>query len=275
VKSNAPNSKLASSLLGNDKQFVPSSEQSEHIESTTNSKLTKDYKCAHCNATGHTYPTCPKKAAAGAGVVKPKDIIVTGDYVVYSLRKHPSDYADTDKPIEVAALSSDQINKQIFRPYNPDGNNKSELSLCTRKYMKEKGVAMNFKDLKNHFNRTQTENSGSKKVFKLDITENNVMFSHVMGWTHENLGHYKRDKPDIDCWEVADSEHCFNFESRLDANYKPTTIGHDIPHQMHLGSPSSLSPTESCILGLLAPVTDATFQSIEMFLEENARNTND
>jgi hypothetical protein len=53
VKSNAPNAKLASSLLGNDEQFVPSSEQSEHIESTTNSKLTKDYKCAHCNATGH------------------------------------------------------------------------------------------------------------------------------------------------------------------------------------------------------------------------------
>ena len=275
AKVNAASPELASSLFGDDEQFVPSSQQSKKIESTTNIRLTKEYHCSHCNSTNHTYPKCPRKAAAGAGVVKPKDIIVTGNYVVYTVRKHPSVYTDNNKPIEIAALSSNQINNRTFRRYNPDGNDESELSLSTKLFGKDGGSTMNFKDLKKYFTRTNPDRFLGKNVYKLNITDKNSMFGHVMSFNHDNLGHYTTEEADIDCWEVADSQHCLKFESQLDNNYKPPAVCQNIPQQMHLGSPSSLSPTESCILQKLDAVKDDAFDLINTFLEQNARNSND
>jgi hypothetical protein len=201
-----------------------------------------------------------------AGVVKPKKI-VTGDYVLYSVREHPSKYTDADKPIEIAAMSSNQINKPIFRPYNPDGNEQSELS--SQKKMlenKDKNTDMNFKDMKTHFLRTHTDKSVNTVEFKLDITDNNKMFAYVMSYTHKNLGHYEKNS-DIDCWEVADNKHCFNFESRMDGPFQPTN-SHKISKPMHLGSPASLSPTESCILLRLDAVKEVSFGIIQKILEK-------
>jgi hypothetical protein len=270
AKVNPANPELAASLFGEDEQFVPSSQQSETIESTTNLRTTKEYHCSHCKGIGHTYPKCPKKAAAGAGVVKPKDIIVTGDYVVYSLREHTSDYTDDDKPTEIAALSSNQVNNPTFRFYNPDGDEKSELSNRTKKFRQQVGCSIDFKAMNSFFKRTNTETNFGKNVYKLNITKNNAMFHHVMSYSHENLNHYTSENPDIDCWEAADSAHCSNFESQLEANYKPRSVCQNIPQQMHLGSPSSLSPTESCILQKLDAVKDVAFDLINIFLEENS-----
>jgi len=134
VKSNPPNSALSSFLVGDDEQFIPSSEQCEKIESTTNSNTTQQYKCSFCSSITHLYPKCPFAPVVDAGVVKAKKI-VTGDYVVYSVREHPSEYTDADKPIEIAAMSSDQINKPVFRAYNPDGTEQSELSSQTNDHL--------------------------------------------------------------------------------------------------------------------------------------------
>ena len=275
AKVNPPNTELATFLLGDDEHFVPSTQQSLKIESTTNIRSTREYRCSYCKSCVHTSLTCPLKAAAGAGVVKPKNISVTSEYVVYTLRDNPSGYPDEIKPTEIAALSANHINDRTFRPYNPDKNKDSKLSKQTKLYVDTIGTKMDWKAMKEHYKRKNKDVGTSEHVFKYDITEKNSMYGHLMTSTHENIGHYTTEEPDIDGWEFADALHCSNVESHLVDNFKPASCSKNTPQLMYLGCPSSLSPTESCLLKKLDRISDNGFAEINKILEQNAVDSKD
>jgi hypothetical protein len=62
------------------------------------------------------------------GVVKLK-LIVTGKYIVYCVQDDYSHDRVQGKPVELSAVSSNDINSLMFRSYNPDDDPGSNVAI--------------------------------------------------------------------------------------------------------------------------------------------------
>ena len=126
VKVSAPIGEFGKAAKVASREFVHDPELSQSILESNLGKAGQRL-CGNCNLPGHTYNQCSAMYSQGEGVVKPK-MIVTGKYLVYSVQdENPDSRLRLDeKPTELSAVSSKDLNSRMFLSYRPEEDPKSD-----------------------------------------------------------------------------------------------------------------------------------------------------